>query len=279
MHGRTDELNSSSKSNLPAELAEKLIGLACKYESANFLKKDPSQFMHRYSTVREAEAVAFIAANLAFGRREQILSHVEQILQAAGSSPCDWILSQKYKGFFPENQVSFYRMYTNTDMRLFFDGLREILSQSETLGQYFMEKWLSLKEAKIPPASSIDLHAAKKGSDKIYLHQVIASAFPENCSLLPHSKDSAAKKVNMLLRWLVRDNSPVDLGLWTWFSKKDLLMPLDTHVMQQANELGLINSKSANLKTALELTKKVAGIFPDDPVKADFALFGLGVNS
>lgn len=235
--------------------------------------------MHRYNSVREAEAVAFIAANLAFGRREQILSHVEQILQSAGSSPCDWILSQKYKDFFPENQVSFYRMYTNTDMRLFFDGLREILSQSETLGHYFKEKWLSHKEAEIPPVSSIDLPAAKKGRDKIYLHQVIASAFPKNCSLLPHSKDSAAKKVNMLLRWLVRDNSPVDLGLWTWFSKKDLLMPLDTHVMQQANELGLINSKSANLKTAIELTKKVAGIFPDDPVKADFALFGLGVNS
>ncbi len=279
MHGRTDELNSSSKSNLPAELAEKLIGLACKYESADFLKKDPSQFMHRYSTVREAEAVAFIAANLAFGRREQILSHVEQILQAAGSSPCDWILSQKYKDFFPENQVSFYRMYTNTDMRLFFDGLCSILEEGETIGSYFKEKWLSLKEAEIPPASSVDLPAAKKGRDKIYLHQVIASAFPENCSLLPHSKDSAAKKVNMLLRWLVRDNSPVDLGLWTWFFKKDLLMPLDTHVMQQSNELGLINSKSANLKTAIELTKKVAGIFPDDPVKADFALFGLGVNS
>lgn len=279
MHGRTDELNSSSKSNLPAELAEKLIGLACKYESADFLKKDPSQFMRRYSTVREAEAVAFIAANLAFGRREQILSHVEQILQAAGSSPIDWILSQKYKDFFPENQVSFYRMYTNTDMRLFFDGLCSILKEGETIGSYFKEKWLSRKEAEIPPASSVDLPAAKKGRDKIYLHQVIASAFPENCSLLPHSKDSAAKKVNMLLRWLVRDNSPVDLGVWTWFSKKDLLMPLDTHVMQQSNELGLINSKSANLRTAIELTKKVVGIFPDDPVKADFALFGLGVNS
>ena len=267
MHGRTDELNSSSKSNLPAELAEKLIALACKYESADFLKKDPSQFMHRYSTVREAEAVAFIAANLAFGRREQILSHVEQILQAAGSSPCDWILSQKYKDFFPENQVSFYRMYTNTDMRLFFDGLCSILKNGDTIGSYFKEKW----------AKAIESPFQEK--QKSYLHQVIASAFPENCSLLPHSKDSAAKKVNMLLRWLVRDNSPVDLGLWTWFSKKDLLMPLDTHVMQQANELGLINSKSANLKTAIELTKKVAGIFPDDPVKADFALFGLGVNS
>ena len=229
------------------------------YESAEFLLKDPSQFMHRYERVREVETVAFIAANLAFGRREQILSHVELILSAAGASPVDWILSKKYDDFFPENDYSFYRMYTNRDMRAFFDGLCAILEQSETIGDFFKEKWAR--------------------TDKIYLHQVIASAFPSECKLLPHSKDCAAKKVNMLLRWLVRTDSPVDLGLWTWFSKKDLLMPLDTHVMQQSNELGLICSKSANLRTAVAHTKKVAEIFPDDPVKAEFALFGVGVNA
>ena len=260
MHGRTDELNSSSKSSLPAELKEKLICLAQKYESDGFLLKDPSQFMHRYTKVREVEAVAFIAANLAFGRRDQILSHVEQILSAAGSSPVSWILSQKYLDFFPQNDFSFYRMYTNTDMRLFFDGLRLILEENDTIGDFFKKRWTEAGEG-------------------VFLHQVIASAFPVECKLLPHSKDSAAKKVNMLLRWLVRDNSPVDLGLWTWFSKKDLLMPLDTHVMQQANELGLIHSKSAHLRTAVELTKKVAGIFPGDPVRADYALFGLGIAS
>ena len=267
-------------------LSEKLISLAQKYESADFLKKDPSQFMHRFSSVRECETVAFIAANLAFGRREQILAHVEAILSAAGSSPCDWILNQKYKDFFPENNVSFYRMYTNSDMRLFFDGLRYILEEKETIGDFFKERWAEESEEKkeengVSGFSSNDKSARKASEDgkKNYLHQVIASAFPARCALLPHSKDSAAKKVNMLLRWLVRDNSPVDLGLWKWFSKKDLLMPLDTHVMQQSNELGLINSKSANLRTAIELTKKVAGIFPDDPVKADYALFGLGIAS
>ena len=240
-----------------------MIRLAQKYESADFLKKDPSQFMHRYSKVRDIEAVSFIAANLAFGRREQILSHVEMILQAAGPSPSDWILSQKYRGFFPENKVSFYRMYTNSDMRLFFDGLRSILEQTDTIGEYFRTKWESSE--------------AVRG--EIFLHQVIASAFQPECKLLPHSKDSAAKKVNMMLRWLVRRNSPVDLGLWTWFNPKDLLMPLDTHVMQQSNELGLISSKSANLRTAIALTKKAAEVFPGDPLKADFALFGLGVAS
>ena len=268
MLGRTDELNSS--------LTNKLVSLAQKYESAEFLLKDPSQFMHRYTDERTAEAVAFLAANLAFGRREQILSHVERILNAAGKSPVDWILSKKYENFFPDNEKSFYRMYTNRDMILFFDGLCAILEQSETIGGYFKQKWKKLCHAEFISASGIK--ETTDYTDKIYLHQIIAAAFPSECKLLPHSKDCAAKKVNMLLRWLVRTDSPVDLGLWTWFSKKDLLMPLDTHVMRQANELGLIHSKSANLKTAIELTKKVAEIFPDDPVKADFALFGLGIS-
>ncbi|MBQ9205657.1 MAG: TIGR02757 family protein [Treponema sp.] len=265
MLGRTDELNSS--------LTNKLVSLAQKYESAEFLLKDPSQFMHRYTDERTAEAVAFLAANLAFGRREQILSHVELILNAAGKSPVNWVLSKKYEDFFPENEHSFYRMYTNHDMRLFFDGLRSILEKHETIGDFFKEKWE--REQRIKIKETTDYTDA---TDKIYLHQIIASAFPSECKLLPHSKDCAAKKVNMLLRWLVRTDSPVDLGLWTWFNKKDLLMPLDTHVMRQANELALIHSKSANLRTALALTKKVAEIFPDDPTKADFALFGLGVS-
>ena len=270
---------------MPQELSKKLIELACKYESADFLKKDPSQFMHRYSDERTAEAVAFIAANLAFGRRDQILSHVEAILEAASPSPVDWILSKKYEDFFPENEISFYRMYTNTDMRLFFDGLRSILEENATIGEFFKRKWKVGSDGK-PQNKTTDYtdgtdekKCRGKSDNKIFLHQVIAESFSEKCALLPHSKDSAAKKVNMLLRWLVRDNSPVDLGFWTWFDKKDLLMPLDTHVMQQSNELGLINSKSANLRTAIELTKKVAEVFPGDPVKADFALFGLGVNS
>ena len=258
---------NSSLTNKFIELARELPELANKFESADFLKKDPSQFMHRYSRVSDIEAVSFIAANLAFGRREQILSHVEKILEAANPSPADWILSKKYNDFFPENKKSFYRMYTNSDMRLFFDGLCTILEEGGTLGDFFRKKWENVKKS------------ADQANQKIFLHQVISDSFSKDCALLPHSKDSAAKKVNMMLRWLVRDNSPVDLGLWTWFSKKELLMPLDTHVMRQSNELGLINSKTANLKTAIELTKKVAEIFPDDPVKADYALFGLGIAS
>ena len=276
MRGRTDELNSSSTSEISPDLAEKLISLAQKYESADFLRNDPSQFMHRYSEAREAETVAFIAGNLAFGRREQILSHVEAILCAAGDSPSGWILSKSYENFFPDNGNSFYRMYTNHDMRVFFSSLRSILEEGGTIGEFFRRKWEGVSSQNGRGDDAARAVGAERG---IFLHQVIADSFPRECALLPHSKDSAAKKVNMLLRWLVRTDSPVDLGLWTWFDRRGLLMPLDTHVMRQSNELGLIHSRSANLSTAVALTKKAAGIFPDDPLRADFALFGLGVSA
>lgn len=243
------------------ELKLKLAELAEKFETKAFLAKDPSKFMHRYADIRDAELVAFIAANMAFGRREQILAHVEEILTAAGKSPSEWLLNAGYEAFFKGGVRSFYRMYSHDDFRIFFDALRVILEGSETLGEF--------------------VRARYSGG---FLHETVCGIFPENCKLIPHSKTTAAKKVNMLLRWLVRKNSPVDLGLWDWFPQEKLLMPLDTHVMQEATRLGLLEPsasgkpKAANLKTAIELTNAMKEIFPDDPTKADFALFGLGVG-
>ena len=248
------------------ELKKRIMLLAQKYEVNEFLNDDPSRFMHRYSAVVDKEVVAFLAANLAFGNRKQILSHIEIILSCitdSNLSPREWILSERYKSFC-ENDLhkTFYRMYTYQDLLLFFDAIRAILQESESLGNYFRQKWLISQNKNEP-----------------YLHQLVAKSFPKECALISHCKSGAAKKLNMLLRWLVRDNSPVDLGLWKWYDKKKLLIPLDTHVMSVAHSWGLIKSKGANLKTAIELTDKMRNVFPDDPVKADFALFGLGVNT
>jgi len=109
------------------------------------------------------------------------------------------------------------------------------------------------------------------------LLHVIADAFPQ-CRAVPQKSASANKRTNMFLRWMVRTNSPVDAGLWTWFSPADLLVPLDTHVLRQAKKLGLISERSAATeKTARELTEALKQIWPDDPCRGDFALFGLGV--
>ncbi|MCR5217463.1 TIGR02757 family protein [Treponema sp.] len=258
-------------------LKNKLIALANKYENKDFLTADPSKFMHLYTNTSDIECAAFISANLAFGRREQILKHIQIILDAAGKSPCKWILDSEYKKFFPQNNKSFYRMYSNNSMLSFFDTLNSILKNHKTLGNFI--KTLNCQNP------SPDLINLKDSKEEIHLCHKIAALFSQDCNLIPHTKDSACKKINLFLRWMVRDNSPVDMGLWTWYKKTDLLLPLDTHVMNQATELKMLAPTStgkvqaASFKKAIALTRSLQEVFPDDPVKGDFALFGLGVNS
>ena len=121
-----------------------------------------------------------------------------------------------------------------------------------------------------------DVRAFSFDASSAILH-VIADAFPQ-CRAVPQNAGSANKRTNMFLRWMVRTGSPVDIGLWTWFSPADLVMPLDTHVLRQAKKLRLISERSAGTeKTARELTRALKQIWPDDPCRGDFALFGLGV--
>ena len=251
------------------EIAEKLRNLARKYETADFLDSDPSQFMHRFSTPVEQEIVAFIAASLSFGQRKQTLSHMEMILadiRNKSLNPTSWITTGAYKRFFTLGEKAFHRMFTHNSLKLTCDTLGELLCKHTSLGQAFKELYLVQQNS------------------GIHLCQIIARAFPANCNIIPHTPTSAFKRINMFLRWMVRTDSPVDLGLWTWFPKTQLLMPLDTHVMRQATDLGFLapgangKLKNPSLKIAVELTQKVCEIFPRDPLKADFALFGHGVT-
>ena len=96
---------------------------------------------------------------------------------------------------------------------------------------------------------------------------------------MPKNTSSACKRVCMFLRWMVRSDSPVDLGLWAdVIDRRTLIMPLDTHVVQEGMRMGLLNSRTASMSTARRLTDAMLRIFPDDPTKGDFALFGLGVD-
>ena len=118
----------------------------------------------------------------------------------------------------------------------------------------------------------------KENGQSPHLADIISQSFPKS-KIVPKGKSSANKRIHMFLRWMVRQNSPVDLGLWSWYSPADLLIPLDVHVMQEGQKLGLISEKAtASRKTAIELTEKMKEIFPGDPARADYALFGLGVS-
>ena len=244
------------------ELKEKLKLLADKYEVSSFCDEDPSQFLRWYQpekgrgSLADVEAASFIAAMLAFGNRKQFIPKIREILQTSErslGSISEWLRAGAYKKDFGHGAAKFYRFYSYDDMQIFFGELAEIFKQAETMGEYFHKK-----------AGGLPL--------------LIAEAFPKS-AIVPKGKSSANKRVHMFLRWMVRRDSPVDLGLWTWADPAELLIPLDVHVMQEAAKLGLIGQKAtASRKTAELLTAALCEVFPGDPCRGDFALFGLGVD-
>lgn len=256
----------------------KLQSLADKYEVKTFVTADPSQFLYWYdnskSTTADIECAAFIAAMLSFGSRTQFIPKIRNILELADSTSGSikaWLLAgapgfsddTKTPGMASESK-KFYRFYSYEDMSVLFSEMADLLRASGSLGKYFREKYeeATSQSAVVP-----------------HLSDIISSAFPK-AKIVPKGRNSANKRIHMFLRWMVRTASPVDLGLWTWYSPVDLLIPLDVHVMQEGVNLGLLPSNArATRKTAEKLTAELAKVFPGDPARADFALFGLGVDS
>lgn len=258
------------------ELKERLINLANKYETKDFLKEDPSQFLYWYDLKGDGpvavEVASFIAAMLAFGSRKQFLPKIQEILTLADSfdrgqtpqSIVNWLLDGA--STFPHGRQKFYRFYSYDDMHVFFGELAGIIQKYGSLGQAVQKK---MQEG-TDPTEGTDL--SKNPA------QTLSSLFPKS-KIVPKGKNSANKRIHMFLRWMVRQNSPIDIGIWTWVKPASLLIPLDVHVMQEAIELGLLPQKAtASRKTASFLTAAMEEVFPGDPARADFALFGLGVD-
>ena len=257
------------------ELKTQLRALADKYETASFMDADPSQFTRWYKRQEDVEPACFIAAMLSFGSRTQFIPKIRGIFELADLSGgmANWLKSYDFEKDFDENSANFtqkgeklpkfYRFYSYSDMNSLFCELAEILEENVSLGEYFRKKYENLPSAQQAPGA---------------LASLISAAFPRS-RIVPKGKTSANKRIHMFLRWMVRQNSPVDLGLWKWYPPQNLLIPLDVHVMQEGVRLGLLPPTAhADRKTALALTAQMNEVFPGDPSRADFALFGLGVS-
>ena len=245
------------------QLKEYLKTLADKYENENFYNGDPSCILLRYQKTDDIECASFISAMLAFGRRDQFLKKIDFIMEKADKhgGPAQWLLQKKYlMDFIPENVKAddkFYRFYSWTDLIALFECLSNILEKGLGFGGYIRMCHEKMNQ---------------------HLSQSLCSCFA-GCKIVPQGKNSANKRVHMFLRWMVRQNSSVDLGLWDWYNPSDLIIPLDTHVMQESVKLGLLPEKSnGSAKTALQLTEALRQIWPDDPCRGDYALFGVGVS-
>ena len=245
---------------VPGDAAVMLRELADEYESAEFIENDPSRFMHEAEGDANREAVAFTASCLSFGARAQFMPKIASIIGKAGGDVARWIGEGRYvKDFAKGDMECFYRFYTRSDMRGFFDEYRRVIRESGSLGER--------------------LRAIAKGGRMTGLEAVNAISAIFKTPLVASSKQSCRKRICMFLRWMVRGGSPVDLGLWEDFiDRRTLVMPLDTHVIAQSVKFALADGKCASMAAAVRLTRKAAEIFPDDPLKADFALFGAGTS-
>lgn len=230
--------------------------LAAKYETPSFIEGDPSWWMHQVSGAANREATAFVAQALAYGSRAQFMPKIGWLLERAGGDMDRWVRSGAFKADLPAgSSACYYRLYTVADVCAFLESYRRLLDGYGTLGSY------------VGSCSGIEAVEA------------ITRWFGDTAPV-PKDTSSACKRVCMFLRWMVRDGSPVDLGLWAQqIDRRTLIMPMDTHVLQQSVRLGLLSSRTASMAAAQRLTARLAQIFPDDPLKGDFALFGEGVSA
>lgn len=241
------------------DTAQKIRTLAERYETADFMRSDPSQFMHRVRGDANREAMAFVASCLSYGSRSQFFPRIQMMLECSGGEMHQWIAQGAFLGDIADTRECFYRLHSCHDVRLTLCAYRDMMADHGSMKAY----------------------VAKHATDGRGAIRALCRYFAarQASSLVPKSDASACKRLCMFLRWMVRDSSPVDLGLWAdTLDKRTLIMPLDTHVVQEAMRLGLLGSRSASMSAAIRLTDAMREVFPDDPLRGDFALFGLGVD-
>ena len=234
-----------------------LRGYAARFETADFIQGDPSWFMHQVEGERNQETIAFIASCLSYGARKQFLPKIQLLLDAAKGEPFRWVKEGLFEGDVPAGKGCFYRLYTYGMMNSFLKTLQMLLTEHGSMKEF----------------------AAKTAKDGMALEvlQALGEYFKGHgvIGIVPQPVTSLCKRPCMFMRWMVRDSSPVDIGIWgDIIDKRTLFIPMDTHVLQTARRLELINTKSASWKSVVTLTDEMRHVFPDDPAKGDFALYG-----
>lgn len=236
------------------ELKERLIVLAERYEVLEFIMDDPIQIPHRYVDKADIEISAFITSWIATGNRKTIIKCADKIhLELFANAPYRYIKGKNWERYLG-NKKSFYRYYSYHDFYLLCSTLFHVYQSHESLEDYLYQSYSHLSPL-----------------------QRLQSTFGHINGMPDISSSSEAKKLCMFLRWMIRTDSSVDFGLWKRFSSESLIIPLDTHVHRISTDLGLTNGRKC-IKTAIHITEALREIWPDDPVKGDFALFGYGVN-
>jgi len=242
-----------------------------KISTPDFIDLDPLQFPRRYAKREDIEIAAFLSATIAWGRRDLILRSCEKMFALMGPSPYDFVMSGNYKKLKGKN---IHRTFFESDLKYFCRGFEHCYAKYKTLEKLFSSaadpdfclwKGIALFREEMASANknTYSKHISNPGISGEAAHDE------------KFKNGSACKRLNLALRWLVR-KGPVDLGLWKSIKPASLYIPLDVHVARTARKLGLLERSSNDKKAVIELTQKLREFCPNDPVKYDFALFGMG---
>ena len=248
------------------EIKNLLDDEALRINSPEFIGSDPVQFPRRFSEIRDIEIVAFLSAMIAWGNRKMICNDCEKLLEIMNGEPSVFLKEQAFEEVSDERNI--HRTFFGRDLKYFLRGLNLIYNKFDSLE--VLGSTLRLDKEEFPSWRLVEeiqkyMNAANGGD-------TCSRCFPTNLS------SSALKRINMALRWLVRDDGIVDLGVWQSIPKSKLFIPLDVHVGNISRQLGLLNRKSNDRKAVVELTSVLRQFDPEDPVKYDFALFGIGLG-
>jgi uncharacterized protein (TIGR02757 family) len=235
-----------------------LDALVEKFNSQEFIAHDPVQFPLLFTQKADIEIAALLSSTIAWGNRTQIVKNCRRMLfTIMAGKPYAYVISGEWRNIVEAENI--HRTFFGRDLIYFCRGLQAIYANGGTMEDLF------------------------KGMQSVWdgMENLRQTFFRANggayCKHVPNPQKSACKRLCMMLRWLVRSDGIVDLGIWHAIDPAMLMMPLDVHSARTARELGLLERKS-NDRTAVELlTHKLREFCPQDPVKYDYALFGAGI--
>ncbi len=254
-----------------AKIEDVLERLYARYNHREFIKPDPLQFVYEYCNCADKEIVAFLSAQLAYGRVEQIEKGLKDLLGRMGDSPFGFV-----RDFNERKRTAMkdfkHRFTSGDDISDLLVLLKEVLQQYSSIEDFFIQGY-SRSDRNTIPALAKFCDSLLAGYAETHNGNVSGGV----SYLLPRpAKGSACKRLNLFLRWMVRSDQ-VDVGLWEKVDKRKLIVPVDVHIGRLCRILGFHTQRTVSIKTALEITDAFAEIEPTDPVKYDFALSRIGI--
>jgi uncharacterized protein (TIGR02757 family) len=246
-----------TQSELKDFLDEKVI----QYNNLKFIESDPIQIPHQYTLKEDIEIAGFLTATISWGNRKMIIRNAQNMMNILGNSPYDFVMQNNHDHI--DKYV--HRTFNEIDLNYFIKALHNIYSNHKGLENVF--SYYAYADS-----LQTSIHEFKR------LFFEIEHPMRTQKHVSDPLKGSAAKRINMFLRWMVRkDNTGVDFGIWQGVDASQLSCPLDVHSGNVARKLGLLTRKQNDAKALMELDANLRKMDSKDPVKYDFALFGLGV--